>query len=76
MNSTPDFGPCPCRGGRFQTKFVEIRILAREGTVTIADVPQGHCPNCFSRVYRPDMLAHIEDLYRRSKRSFKEELPQ
>jgi hypothetical protein len=72
MTTVPDFGRCPC-GGRFETKVVDISIAAPTGPVRLSDVPQGHCPNCQSRVYRPEMLAHIENVYRMSRRSFGEE---
>ncbi len=71
MTTTPDFGNCPC-GGRFATKFVEVRIAARNGTVTLRDIPQGHCGSCQSLVYRPDTLVHIENTYQAGKRSLTE----
>jgi hypothetical protein len=72
MNTTPDFGTCPC-GGRFEARFVPIRMPSRDGTIVLDDVAQGACPSCGSRVYRAGTLAHIENAYHRAKRSFSEE---
>jgi hypothetical protein len=73
MNTMADFGNCPC-GGRFETKFVEIQIASRNGSVTLRDIPQGHCRSCGSHVYRPHTLIHIENAYQAGKRSLTEAL--
>jgi hypothetical protein len=39
------------------------------GERVLTDVPQGYCPLCGSRVYKGDVLAMIEALYRSHARS-------
>jgi YgiT-type zinc finger domain-containing protein len=55
-----EFGRCPCGGGSYQTRVVEVRF-STSGTVTIlSNIPQGTCNVCGSRVYKAGVLARIE----------------
>jgi YgiT-type zinc finger domain-containing protein len=56
-----DYGRCPC-GGRYDNRAVEVRLTVGGKVVVLTDVPQGACPNCGSRVYKPEVLERIESL--------------
>ncbi len=58
-----EFGTCPC-GGRYETRFVEVRMTARNPPVVLTGIVQGACPQCGSRVYKRDVLERIESLMR------------
>ena len=73
MSAAPEFGNCPC-GGRFETKFVDVKMTARDGPVTLNGIPQGHCSRCHSCVYRRADLTHIENVYRKCQRSLREDV--
>ncbi len=55
------YGRCPCSGA-FTSRTVEVRIAVGGRTVHMEDVPQGACPDCGTRVYRPDVLERLESL--------------
>ncbi len=58
-----DFGRCPC-GGVYERRFVEVSMTVGGEAVRLADVPQGRCPVCGSRVYKAVTLEGIEALMR------------
>lgn len=62
----PNFGKCPC-GGHFNTRWVEVRMTVDGKNVLLKDVPQGACPQCGSRVYKPETLLRIELLMKGHK---------
>ncbi len=53
-----DHGTCRCRG-TYDRRRVEVRMIVAGDQVVFADVPQGVCPRCGSRVYK---LAELEIL--------------
>jgi hypothetical protein len=61
-----EYGACPCAGGEYEARLVEVRMRARgskagdEAIVVLRDVPQGVCLACGSRVYKAEVLARIE----------------
>lgn len=58
-----DYGPCPC-GGVYESRMVEVRLTTPEGEpIVLEDIPQGACERCGSRVYKADVLAHIESIF-------------
>jgi YgiT-type zinc finger domain-containing protein len=63
LSRVPEFGICAC-GGTFENHLVEVRFSPPEGEqILLENVPQGACPVCGSRVYRADVLAHIESIF-------------
>jgi YgiT-type zinc finger domain-containing protein len=56
-----DYGKCPCRG-IYENCEVEVRMTVGGRLVVLPRVPQGACPKCGSRVYKPDVLERIESL--------------
>ncbi len=56
-----DYGMCPC-GGSYAHRAVEVRMTVNGKIVVLTDVPQGACPSCGSRVYKPEVLERIESL--------------
>lgn len=62
----PDYGRCPC-GGRYENRFVEVRLSVGGKLVVLTQVPQGACPHCGSRVYKADILERIESLMKRRR---------
>ena len=56
-----DYGRCPCTGA-YENRFVEVRMTVNGKIVVLTDVPQGACPLCGSRVYKPEVLERIESL--------------
>ncbi len=56
-----DYGKCPC-GGVYDNRAVEVRMTVNQKTLVLTDVPQGACPQCGSRVYKPEVLERIESL--------------
>jgi len=60
---TVDYGRCLC-GGRYDQRFVEVRLPVADPAVTLTNVSQGACPNCGGRVYKADTLERIETLFR------------
>jgi YgiT-type zinc finger domain-containing protein len=61
-----DYGRCPC-GGAYEHRYVEVRMTVGGKVVVLTDVPQGACPNCGSRVYKPEVLERIEFLMKGEK---------
>jgi YgiT-type zinc finger domain-containing protein len=61
-----DYGRCPC-GGKYDNRFVEVRLNVGGKTVVLTEVPQGACPNCGSRVYKGEVLERIESLMKKRK---------
>ena len=59
-----DFGKCPCGGGPYQQKTVEVRSTMPERRFELTNVPQGACEACGSRVYKLDTLRRIEAVMR------------
>ena len=55
------YGRCPC-SGQFANRVVEVRMTIGGRALLLDDVSQGACPNCGSRVYRPDVLERIEGM--------------
>ena len=53
------FGRCPC-GGTYELRFVEVRATVAGELKVLEQVPQGVCPNCTGRVYKPETLEFIE----------------
>ena len=56
-----DYGRCPC-SGQYENRFVEVRMTVAGKVVVLTNVPQGACPQCGSRVYKPEVLDRIESL--------------
>jgi YgiT-type zinc finger domain-containing protein len=54
-----DYGQCPC-GGVYERRTVEVRMTLGGEVVSLANVPQGACPLCDSRVYKAGTLEAIE----------------
>jgi YgiT-type zinc finger domain-containing protein len=54
-----DWGSCPC-GGEYTQRLVEVRMTVEERPVVFENVPQGACPTCGSRVYKPAILSRLE----------------
>ena len=54
-----EYGTCPC-GGKYENRFVEVRMTVGDKQIVLNDVPQGACPQCGSRVYKAEMLERIE----------------
>lgn len=54
-----DYGRCPC-GGRYDNRFVEVRLTVNAKVVVLTQVPQGGCSHCGSRVYKGEVLERIE----------------
>jgi len=61
MSAEVDYGLCPC-GGRFENRWVEIRIKVSDQVITLPSMPQGACPNCGGRVYKSYILTRIESV--------------
>jgi len=59
-----DYGVCPCGGGRYEQRGVEVRMNVGGRSVVLANVPQGACRVCGSRVYKADVLERIESTMR------------
>lgn len=57
----PQYGRCPCTG-TYQSRFVEVRMTVNGKVVVLTNVPQGVCPMCGSRVYKPETLERLESL--------------
>jgi hypothetical protein len=55
----PGYGRCPC-GGRYEARFVQVRITVNGEPLERDEVPQGRCPRCGSAVYRADLLELLE----------------
>jgi len=53
------YGQCPC-GGKYEHRYVEVRMVLDGQPVVLDKVPQGACPRCGSRVYKTAVLAGIE----------------
>ena len=56
-----DYGRCPCKGV-YENRFVEVRMTVNAKVVVLTNVPQGVCPMCGSRVYKPETLERLESL--------------
>jgi hypothetical protein len=54
-----EFGTCPC-GSRYEVRWVEVRMTVDDEGILLSNVPQGACPLCTSRVYKPAVLERIE----------------
>lgn len=61
-----DYGRCPC-SGVYDHRSVEVRLNVQGKVVVLTNIPQGACPLCGSRVYKPEVLERIETLMKRSK---------
>ncbi|MEN9797671.1 MAG: hypothetical protein RL653_1367 [Pseudomonadota bacterium] len=61
-----DYGRCPC-SGVYQHRAVEVRMTVSGKVVVLVDVPQGNCPTCGSRVYKPEVLERIESLMKATR---------
>jgi YgiT-type zinc finger domain-containing protein len=59
MSSTREYGRCPC-SGVYEDRYVEVRMTVAGQVVVLANVPQGACPLCGSRVYKAAVLESIE----------------
>ena len=59
-----NYGTCLCRG-QYQNRLVEVRMTVGGKIIVLADVPQGACPICNSRVYKVEILERIESLMKR-----------
>ena len=55
-----DFGSCPCGGGQFESREVEVRMTVGGVVYVMTGVPRGSCPHCGSRVYKAAVLEEIE----------------
>jgi YgiT-type zinc finger domain-containing protein len=53
------YGRCPC-SGRYEQRFVEVRLTVAGRVIVLTDVPQGACPLCGSRVYKMHVLERLE----------------
>jgi hypothetical protein len=53
------YDKCPC-GGKYQHRWVEVRMMVKGQHVVLDKVPQGNCPQCGSLVYKTSVLAAIE----------------
>jgi YgiT-type zinc finger domain-containing protein len=53
------FGRCPC-GGTYEFHLVEVRATVAGELKILQDIPQGRCPSCGGRVYKPETLEFIE----------------
>lgn len=58
-DSHPRFGRCHC-GDTYDPREVEVRATVSGQVKTLENVPQGACPNCGARVYKPYTLEVIE----------------
>lgn len=63
-----DYGRCPCTG-RYENRFVEVRLTVNAKVVVLTSVPQGACPLCGSRVYKAEVLNRIESLMKNERYS-------
>ncbi len=54
---------CPC-GGHYEARRVEVRFARGGEPRVVADVEQGACPKCGSRVYSVETLERLEALHR------------
>lgn len=61
-----DYGRCPCTG-RYENRFVEVRLTVNGRVVVLTAVPQGACPLCGSRVYKAEVLNRIESLMKNER---------
>ena len=61
-----DYGRCPCTG-RYENRFVEVRLTVNAKVVVLTAVPQGACPLCGSRVYKAEVLNRIESLMKNER---------
>lgn len=70
-----DYGKCRC-SGRFEDRFVEVRLNIKGKIIVLTDVPQGVCSSCGTKVYRTGVLGRIEELMRSGIRQPPEVPPQ
>jgi YgiT-type zinc finger domain-containing protein len=56
-----EWGACPC-GGQYENRMVEIRMKVKDQPIVLAEVPQGFCSRCGSRVYKAEVLERIESV--------------
>lgn len=61
-----EYGRCPCTGV-YDHRTVEVRLNVKGKVVVLTGVPQGACPMCGSRVYKPEVLERIESLMKSEK---------
>ena len=54
-----EYGRCPCTGV-IERRTVEVRLNVNGKIIVLTGVPQGACPMCGSRVYKPEVLEQIE----------------
>jgi YgiT-type zinc finger domain-containing protein len=67
-NASNQFGACPCGGGRYEERWVEVRMTVDGEVVILTDIPQGVCGNCGSRVYKAGVLEVVEAIMNRRDR--------
>ena len=63
ISNSWEYGRCPC-SGVYERRRVEVRITNRDKVYELADVSQGACPECGSKVYKAAVLQVIEALMR------------
>ena len=54
-----EFGTCPC-GGTYEARVVQVQATVAGELKVLPDIPQGACPECGGRVYKPQTLEFIE----------------
>jgi YgiT-type zinc finger domain-containing protein len=59
------FGNCPCGGGEYQQKEVDVTFTSR--SLKLEGVVQGFCSACGARVYKLDTLWRIEAVMREER---------
>jgi hypothetical protein len=57
------FGKCPCGGGDYVPKEVDVKF--NDQSLNLEGVLQGACETCGSRVYKLDTLRRIEAVMRK-----------
>ena len=57
------YGRCSC-GGAFAARVVQVNMSPGSEQVSVSGVPQGACPICGSRVYKVNILAGLEEMFR------------
>jgi YgiT-type zinc finger domain-containing protein len=61
-----DYGRCPC-SGKYEGRAVEVRMNVEGRALVLAEVPQGVCALCGSRVYKSEVLERLESLMKGSR---------
>lgn len=63
-----DYGVCEC-DTPFESCYLDVRLSICDTIVVLSGVPQGVCPNCGCRVYKPGTLERLESLFVKMKRA-------